>query len=87
MRSNPRLLFSDEEQTPPEQPAPTPKPKQPPNSTKSTPTPKHENPTTQQRTVQAGNGKKAVRLHFHPSWARVGQILTTYLHRCIALFT
>lgn len=64
MRCNPRLLFSDEEQAPPEQPAPTPKPKQPPNSTKSNPNPKKENPATQQRTVQAGNGKKAVRLHF-----------------------
>lgn len=64
MRSNPRLLFSEDEQAPPEQPAPTTKPKQPPNNTKSTTTSKNENPTTQQRTVQADNGKKTVRLHF-----------------------
>ncbi len=64
MRSNPRLLFSDEEQAPPEQPAPTPKPKQPPNSTKSNPESKSENSPTQQRTVHAYNGKKTVRLHF-----------------------
>ncbi len=64
MRSNPRLLFSEDEQASPEQPTPTPKPKQPPNSTKSSPKPKSEKSTTQQRTVQADNGKKAVRLHF-----------------------
>ncbi len=64
MRSKPRLLFSEEEQAPPEQPTPTPKSKQPPNNTKSTPSPKKENPTTHQRTVQADNGKEAVRLHF-----------------------
>ena len=64
MRSNPRLLFSDEEQAPPEQPTPIPKATQQPNNTKSNPNPKKENPTTQQRTVQADNGKKAVSLHF-----------------------
>lgn len=64
MRSKPRLLFSEEEQAPPEQPTPTPKSKQPPNNTKSTPSPKKENPNNQQRTVQADTGKKAVRLHF-----------------------
>lgn len=58
MRSNPRLLFSEEEQAPPEQP--TPKAKYQPNS----PKPKSDNPTTQQRTVQADNGKKTVRLRF-----------------------
>ena len=68
MRSNPRLLFSEEEQESPDQPAPTPKPKQPLSSIKSNPNPKKENPTTQQRTVQADNGKKTVRLHFHPNW-------------------
>ena len=62
MRSNPRLLFSDDEQAPPE---PTnPKTKQPPNNAKSTTIPKNESSTTQQRTVQADNGKKTVRLHF-----------------------
>ncbi len=64
MRSKPRLLFSDEEQAQPEQSTPIPKTKQPLNKTKSSPTPKHENQTTQQRTVQAGNSKKTVRLHF-----------------------
>jgi len=64
MRSKPRLLFSDEEQAPPAQPAPNPNPEHPPNYTKSNPKPKNENPTTQQRTVQADNGKKTVRLHF-----------------------
>jgi len=64
MRSNPRLLFSEDEQALPEQPTPTPKPMQPPNSTKSTPNPKKENSTTHQRTVQADNGKKTVRLRF-----------------------
>lgn len=64
MRSKPRLLFTEEEQAPPEQPAPTSKPKQPPNSPKSNPKPQNENPTIQQRTIQADNGKKAVRLHF-----------------------
>ena len=64
MRSTPRLFFSEEEQAPPEQPAPTPKTKQPPNSTKSNPNSKKENPDTQQRTVQADNGKKTVRLRF-----------------------
>ena len=64
MRSKPRLLFSDEEQAQPEQSTLIPKTKQPLNKTKSSPTPKHENQTTQQRTVQADNGKKAVRLHF-----------------------
>lgn len=64
MRSKPRLLFSDEEQAPPEQPTPTQKSKQPSNKTKSNHNPKIENPTTQQRTVQATNGKKAVRLRF-----------------------
>ncbi len=64
MRSKPRLLFTEEEQAPPEQPAPTSKPKQPPNSPKSNPKPQNENPTIQQRTVQADIGKKAVRLHF-----------------------
>ena len=64
MRNNPRLLFSEEVQAPPEQPNPIPKTKQPPNSTISTTTPKNENQTTQQRTVKADNGKKAVRLRF-----------------------
>lgn len=64
MRNNPRLLFSNEEQAPPEQPMPTPESKQPLKSTKSTLKPKSENPTTQQRTAQADNGKKAVRLRF-----------------------
>lgn len=59
MRSNPRLLFSEEEQTLPAHPVPTPKAKHPPNS----PNQRSENTTTQQRTVQADNGKKAVRLH------------------------
>ena len=55
MRSNPRLLFSEDEQAPPEQPIKT---------QKANPKPKSKNPATQQRTVQAGNSKKTVRLHF-----------------------
>lgn len=60
MRSNPRLLFSDEKQAPLEQPTPTQKAKPPSNS----PNPKSESPNTQQCTAQADNGKKAVRLRF-----------------------
>lgn len=55
MRSKPRLIFSDDEQAPPEQPIKT---------QKATPKPKNENPNSQQRTAQADNDKKAVRLHF-----------------------
>lgn len=64
MRSKPRLLFSDDEQAPPEQPDPIHRPKQPLNIAKSNPNSKKENPNTHQRTVQADNGIKAVRLHF-----------------------
>ena len=60
MRSNPRLLFSDEEPAPPEQLTKTQKAKRPLNS----PKPKNETPTTQQRTAQADNGKKTMRLHY-----------------------
>lgn len=63
MKSEPRLLFSEDEQAMPEQ-STIPKAKQPPNRTKSTTNPNNETQTTQQRTVQAGNSKKAVRLHF-----------------------
>ncbi|HML68515.1 MAG TPA: C40 family peptidase [Clostridia bacterium] len=62
MRSTPRLLFSEEEQAPPEEP--TPKTTQPQSSTKSNSKPENENHTIPLRTVQADNGKKAVRLYF-----------------------
>lgn len=64
MRSQPSLLFSEDEQALPEQLAPTSESKQQPSNTKSPPNLKNENPTIQQHTVQADNGKKAVRLHF-----------------------
>ena len=76
MRSEPRLLFSENEQAPPEQPTPTTKSKQAPDKTTSTPNPKYENPTTQQRTVQANNGKKTVRLHFKETEQKKPSILT-----------
>lgn len=58
IKSKPNLFFSKEEQAPAEQPIKT---------RKANPTPKNENSTTQQRTVQADNGKKTVRLHFKES--------------------
>lgn len=64
MRSKPRLLFTEEEQAPTEQPTPNLKPKQPPEKPRLNPNPKSKNITSQQRTVQADNGKKTVRLHF-----------------------
>jgi len=67
LKSQPRLLFSEDEQAPPEQATTPPKAKQPPDSTKSNHKPKNENSTAHQRTVQADNGKKAVRLHFKES--------------------
>ena len=84
MRSEPRLLFSEEEQFPPKQTAPTPKQKQPPNCTKSKPNSKKENPTIQQRTVQADNGKKAVRLRFKETEQKKPSILTHLKEEALA---